>query len=205
MFDSVPFSIASAMAVVAAAEAAVIHIDREARAVEVSVEGKAEILDQPKKAVLMVIGVDGGELVGAHVEVEIRTLGPGGWCESFPTKSAGRRGRPIGLELRLDRIDNLVDGQIEKFDEGRERLTRALQDDLDKLAESRGVELWDLSDEDYTGISEHLTPQVREVLSVEGSLNSRSSQGGTAPTAVASQLEALKVQLEPVRAYAAGA
>jgi argininosuccinate lyase len=68
-----------------------------------------------------------------------------------------------------------------------------------KLAESRGVELWDLTDEDYAGISAHLTPGVREVLTVEGSLNSRDSQGGTAPAAVRRQLEALAAQVDDVR------
>jgi argininosuccinate lyase len=73
-----------------------------------------------------------------------------------------------------------------------------------KLAESRGVELWDLSDEDYAAISEFLTPGVREVLSVQGSLNSRSAQGGTAPSAVRSQLAALAAELETVRGYLQG-
>src|SRR3954452_17402267 len=59
-----------------------------------------------------------------------------------------------------------------------------------KQAESRGVELWDLTDEEYASISEHLTPEVRTVLSTEGSLNSRNSQGGTAPAAVERQLAA---------------
>jgi argininosuccinate lyase len=71
-----------------------------------------------------------------------------------------------------------------------------------KLAESRGVELWDLSDADYAGISAHLTPAVREVLTVEGSLNSRSSQGGTAPSAVEKQLQALKTELDAARTFA---
>jgi argininosuccinate lyase len=42
------------------------------------------------------------------------------------------------------------------------------------------------------------------VLTVEGSLNSRNSQGGTAPSAVAAQLSALKDQLAAARGYAAG-
>ncbi|MCO1339944.1 argininosuccinate lyase [Kocuria polaris] len=72
-----------------------------------------------------------------------------------------------------------------------------------KVAESRGVELWDLTDEEYAAISPELTPEVRTVLSTEGSLNSRSSQGGTGPTAVAEQLAALKEQAQPLRVYAA--
>ncbi len=70
-----------------------------------------------------------------------------------------------------------------------------------KLAENRGVELWDLTDQEFAGISPHLTPEVRTVLSTEGSLNSRSAQGGTAPTAVLAQLVALEGQLAEVRTF----
>ncbi len=72
-----------------------------------------------------------------------------------------------------------------------------------KVAESRGVELWDLTDEEYARISAHLTPEVRTVLSTEGSLNSRNSQGGTAPSAVLQQLAALEGQLGDARAFLA--
>ena len=47
-------------------------------------------------------------------------------------------------------------------------------------------------------------PAVRDVLSVEGSLASRSSQGGTAPSAVAAQIEALQAGLDSARDYAGG-
>jgi argininosuccinate lyase len=70
-----------------------------------------------------------------------------------------------------------------------------------RRAESRGVELWDLTDEEYADISAALTPEVRSVLSTEGSLASRSAQGGTAPSAVARQLEALKDQLAEARQF----
>src|SRR5699024_10971261 len=40
-----------------------------------------------------------------------------------------------------------------------------------QLAESRDVELWDLTEEDFAGISEHLTPDVREVLTTLGSID----------------------------------
>ncbi|MGO2533169.1 argininosuccinate lyase [Arthrobacter rhombi] len=72
-----------------------------------------------------------------------------------------------------------------------------------RVAESRGVELWDLTDDEFAAISPELTPSVREVLSTAGSLASRSSQGGTAPDAVAAQLTALKEQLEELRTFAA--
>ena len=71
-----------------------------------------------------------------------------------------------------------------------------------KQAESRGVDLGDLTDGEYAAISEHLTPEVRTVLSTEGSLNSRNSQGGTAPAAVERQLVALEAELKEARHYA---
>ena len=54
--------------------------------------------------------------------------------------------------------------------------------------ERRGIELWDLSDADLAAVSPHLTPAVRDVLTVQGSLASRSAKGGTAPVRVAEQL-----------------
>ena len=69
-----------------------------------------------------------------------------------------------------------------------------------RVAEGRGVELWDLSPEDLAAISPHLTPDVREVLTVRGSLDSRSAFGGTAPARVAEQLTALRDLLDAQRA-----
>jgi argininosuccinate lyase len=47
-----------------------------------------------------------------------------------------------------------------------------------QACEQRGIELWDLSDDDFAAIDPALTPGVREVLTVEGSLASRDSRGG---------------------------
>ena len=74
-----------------------------------------------------------------------------------------------------------------------------------RVCEARGIELWDLSDEDLAGISEHLTPGVREVLSVEGSLASRSAKGGTAPVRVAEQLERVAAQAALARGWTSAA
>lgn len=57
-----------------------------------------------------------------------------------------------------------------------------------RVAEERNQELWDLSDDDLAAISSELTPAVRDVLSVEGSVASRSSFGGTAPARVREQI-----------------
>jgi argininosuccinate lyase len=58
------------------------------------------------------------------------------------------------------------------------------------------IELTDLSAEDLAEISPHLTPEVGSVLSVEGSINSRTGRGGTA-------LARVREQLDEVRAAAA--
>ena len=71
-----------------------------------------------------------------------------------------------------------------------------------KKAEDRGVELWDLSDDDYAEISEHFTPQMREVLSTLGSVDSRSAKGGTARSAVQTQLENARVELRRLSEFA---
>lgn len=83
------------------------------------------------------------------------------------------------------------------------RVAHELAGEAVRVCEEKDCELWDLTDEDYLAISPALHAGVREVLTVEGSLNSRSAQGGTAPSAVAAQLEALKSELEPARAFAA--
>ncbi|MDO5744814.1 MAG: argininosuccinate lyase [Micrococcaceae bacterium] len=103
---------------------------------------------------------------------------------------------PLGFALATDIAEWLVRQGV-PFRDAHELSGAAV-----KLAESKGVELWDLSDEDYSSISAHLTPEVRTVLSTEGSLNSRSAQGGTAPSAVLAQLGALKEALVPVRTFA---
>jgi argininosuccinate lyase len=50
-------------------------------------------------------------------------------------------------------------------------------------------DLHEVSDEDLAKVSEHLTPDVRDVLSVEGALAARSAPGGTAPERVREQLD----------------
>jgi len=58
--------------------------------------------------------------------------------------------------------------------------------------EKRGIELWDLTDSDLAAISPSLTPDVRSVLTVEGSLASRNTRGGTAGERVTEQLAELR-------------
>jgi argininosuccinate lyase len=57
-----------------------------------------------------------------------------------------------------------------------------------RAAEARGIGLEELADAELTEIHPELTPQVREVLTIDGSVNSRDARGGTAPIQVAKQL-----------------
>ncbi|MEV4443411.1 argininosuccinate lyase [Streptomyces sp. NPDC049577] len=71
-----------------------------------------------------------------------------------------------------------------------------------KECEAEGIELHELTDERFAAISPHLTPEVRTVLDVPGALASRSGRGGTAPSAVAVQLQEVKADLAVQRAWA---
>ena len=69
-----------------------------------------------------------------------------------------------------------------------------------RRCEELGVELADLSDEEYAAISPHLTPEVRSVLTVEGSVASRRGRGGTAPDRVREQVAELADRVAGQRA-----
>ena len=66
--------------------------------------------------------------------------------------------------------------------------------------EETGKVLWDLTDDELGAISPFLTPDVRSVLSVEGSIASRNARGGTAGERVAEQLVELEAKVATLRA-----
>jgi argininosuccinate lyase len=66
-------------------------------------------------------------------------------------------------------------------------------------------DLHEVSDADLAKVSEHLTPDVREVLSVDGALAARKAHGGTAPERVAEQIAALRALVDEQAAWAAEA
>ncbi|SED18799.1 argininosuccinate lyase [Amycolatopsis tolypomycina] len=70
-----------------------------------------------------------------------------------------------------------------------------------RVAESRGVGLDELTDEEFEKINPALTPAVREVLTVEGSVNSRDARGGTAPARVAEQRARLEERVTAARQW----
>ncbi|WP_299037412.1 argininosuccinate lyase [uncultured Pseudokineococcus sp.] len=103
---------------------------------------------------------------------------------------------PQGFSLATDVADWLVRAGV-PFREAHEVAGSCV-----RRCEERGVELVDLTDADLAEISPHLSPAVREVLTVEGSLASRDAVGGTAPARVAEQLGAARERSAELRAWA---
>jgi len=64
-----------------------------------------------------------------------------------------------------------------------------------RAAEAKGVGLDALTDADLAEIDSRLTPEVRGVLSVEASVASRASYGGTAPANVRAAIAAVRARL----------
>jgi argininosuccinate lyase len=92
---------------------------------------------------------------------------------------------PQGYSLATDVAEWLVTQRV-PFREAHE-----ISGALVSFCERRGLELDEPTDADYLAISSHLTPGVRSVLTVGGSIASRTGAGGTAPDRVAEQLLAL--------------
>jgi argininosuccinate lyase len=69
-----------------------------------------------------------------------------------------------------------------------------------RRCEELDIELDQLTDEQFAEISPALTPAVRDVLTVEGSVSSRVGRGGTAPARVRDQLTELTAVVDAHRA-----
>lgn len=103
---------------------------------------------------------------------------------------------PAGFSLATDVAEWLVTQGV-PFREAHEIAGACV-----KVCEAEGTGLDELTDEQFAAISPHLTPGVRTVLSVEGSLAARAARGGTAPAAVAGQLAEAKADLAAQREWA---
>ena len=68
-----------------------------------------------------------------------------------------------------------------------------------RTAEGRGVGLDELTDDELSQISDALTPEVRAVLTVDGSVSARDARGGTAPVQVARQLAVVRDSADRLR------
>lgn len=71
-----------------------------------------------------------------------------------------------------------------------------------RIAEERGVDLVDLTDEELKGVDKRLTPEVRKVLTVDGAVASRTTKGGTAGVRVAEQRETVRQHAAAAREWA---
>ncbi len=92
---------------------------------------------------------------------------------------------PEGFSLATDVAEWLVKNGVPFRD------AHEISGALVRACEQQGIGLEDASDELLASVSAHLTPAVRDVLSIEGSVAARDGIGGTAPSAVARQLRAL--------------
>jgi argininosuccinate lyase len=106
---------------------------------------------------------------------------------------------PQGFSLATDVAEWLVKRRV-PFRDAHE-ITGALV----RRAEKRGVDLDALDDAELADVSPLLTPDVREVLSVQGSVASRDGVGGTAPNRVAEQHAALTDRVRVLAAELAAA
>jgi argininosuccinate lyase len=105
---------------------------------------------------------------------------------------------PLGYTLATDVAEWLVRQGI-PFRVAHEAAGAAV-----KAAEARGVGLEELADDELAGIHPGLTAEVRSVLTIAGSVNSRDARGGTSPIQVAKQLgivrdtaDGLRIALRP--------
>ena len=101
---------------------------------------------------------------------------------------------PLGYTLATDVAEWLVRRGV-SFRVAHEAAGAAV-----RAAEARGVGLEDLEDAELADIHPELTPEVREVLTVAGSVNSRDARGGTAPVQVAKQLGAVRDTVAALKA-----
>ncbi|TCN49563.1 argininosuccinate lyase [Rhodococcus sp. SMB37] len=70
-----------------------------------------------------------------------------------------------------------------------------------RAAEGRGVGLDELTDDELAAVDPALTSQVREVLTVQGSVASRNARGGTAGVRVAEQLDGVREVVQDLRSW----
>ncbi|TWX34175.1 argininosuccinate lyase [Frigoribacterium sp. ACAM 257] len=92
---------------------------------------------------------------------------------------------PQGFSLATDVAEWLVRQGVTFRD------AHEISGELVRFCEQQGLELDEPTDVQYAEVSSHLTPEIRAVLTVRGSIGSRQGVGGTAPERVAEQLAEL--------------
>jgi argininosuccinate lyase len=105
-------------------------------------------------------------------------------------KAPMRAAAAAGFSTATDLADWLVREALVPFREAHDITGRCV-----RAAEARGVMLDGLSDAVLAAIDARITPAVRSVLSVEASVSSRVSFGGTAPANVRAAIAAARASL----------
>jgi argininosuccinate lyase len=100
---------------------------------------------------------------------------------------------PQGFSLATDVADWLVRRRV-PFREAHEISGACV-----RFCEEQGIELSDLTPDQLLSIDPRLTSEVRAVLSVHGSIDSRNGRGGTATARVKEQLDEIGEQLANLR------
>lgn len=103
---------------------------------------------------------------------------------------------PRGFTLATDLAEWMVRQGV-PFREAHEASGACVQ-----IAEARGVDLVDLTDEELAGVDKRLLPEVREVLTIDGAVASRSTKGGTAGVRVVEQREKVRECAAAARKWA---
>jgi argininosuccinate lyase len=97
---------------------------------------------------------------------------------------------PLGFSLATEIADYLVRSHI-PFAHGHEAAGKCVA-----LCESSGRQLHQLTDAELAHIHPSLLPDVRDLLTVHGALNSRTTIGGTSPSSFADQIKGLTSLVE---------
>jgi argininosuccinate lyase len=91
---------------------------------------------------------------------------------------------PTGFSLATEIADYLVRKNV-PFSEAHEAAGKCVS-----MCEKLNVDLHELSDEQFSSVHASLDASIREVLTVEGAIASRTTSGGTAPAEVRKQIAA---------------
>jgi argininosuccinate lyase len=105
---------------------------------------------------------------------------------------------PQGFSLATDLAEYLVHRGV-PFREAHEAVGH-----LVVWCSVHGKELAEVTDEELAAVSPQLTPDVREILTVEGALAARATPSGTAPARVREQIAALRQTVAGHHAWAEG-
>jgi argininosuccinate lyase len=93
---------------------------------------------------------------------------------------------PAGFSLATDVAEWLVKQKVPFRD------AHEITGKLVSFCEKNSLQLHEVADADMAAISPRLTPEVRDVLSVSGSIRARAGAGGTALPRVLEQITALR-------------